>query len=607
MRLLTFICLFSFCYSLEAQKSNETPPEDPITAQLIQEGKKRLHIQDLDMAWAFFDSAANRPYNQSTTAAMYLCGLTHFYSGEYDQAIRQFDLLIRQHPKSVYVEEARFHEAIIHLKDSALTNQWKGMDTLSSLASFSFNPELQKEALAHLKRFCFYESELPLLEAYYELDSSEFRVLIMEALVYRLVQEDMGRRAKRIYRNWLKEKNPPSPFVSRLFDPRRPGRSQEKETIKIAVFLPLNLQLLTDSIVLDTTGQVQIPGKSKLAMEFYEGLEMALEDSADYWGKQFVLKVFDSRRDSQMVRDQLRDLDNFYPDLVIGDIYNKQSRIISEWAEFTATPQIIPLSPSVSLVENKDYVFLATPDVVAHGATMAEYARDSLKLNRVAVWTHQMRSTELMAQAFIDRFYELGGESVRIPVDSTYDSAKVVIPDLVRSMKLQQIDGVYIPILNQEETAGLIVSQISALELPVKIMGGPHFWRRYSNIDYDLKDKYELVFSTSFLLDKEEDAYQAFFRNYLKNYHIPPSEYNTQGYDMGLYVRHLMTHYQPKMMSLASYVRSHPPFRSLHLEYAFDKTQSNQFVNLGMFKDGKIVKVNRTKPLELKEAGEVRN
>ncbi|MEM1223413.1 MAG: hypothetical protein AAGH40_11670, partial [Verrucomicrobiota bacterium] len=139
-------------------------------------------------------------------------------------------------------------------------------------------------------------------------------------------------------------------------------------------------------------------------------------------------------------------MNNFYPDLVLGSIFNTQSEVISRWAEQTGTPQIVPLSPSANLIDDKQFTFLATPEVQVHGRVMAEYARDSLGLEKVVVWTNQTKSTDLMAQAFTETFQQLGGMVFSIPIDPDYEVAKDEIPDLVRALKFQEPDGVYIPI-----------------------------------------------------------------------------------------------------------------------------------------------------------------
>ena len=69
----------------------------------------------------------------------------------------------------------------------------------------------------------------------------------------------------------------------------------------------------------------------------------------------------------------------------------EQSEVLGEWSESHWTPQIVPLSPAQSLVENKSQVFLAHPTAEDHGFAMAEYAWDTLQLNRVAIWTDQRK------------------------------------------------------------------------------------------------------------------------------------------------------------------------------------------------------------------------
>jgi ABC-type branched-subunit amino acid transport system substrate-binding protein len=318
--------------------------------------------------------------------------------------------------------------------------------------------------------------------------------------------------------------------------------------------------------------------------------------------KKIFLHIKDTFRDSARTQEHLAYLDSLRPDLVVGEIFNQQSRVIGEWAEATGTPQIVPLSPTPSLAEGKSYVFLAHPSAAGHGSYMATYAFEQLKLNKVAVWTDQRRQTTELAEAFSSTFDTLGGEVIPLIVDSVYsDSAREEIRDLVRSLRFQQVDGVYLPIQGNQEMAGLILSQMRIADLNVKVMGGPHWWQQYENIDRELKESYELLFTTSYMNDKADPVYQTFYQNYLKAYQFPPSVYGFHGYDMGMYVAQALDGFDYRNgQSLAAYLRNYPAYQGIHLAFDFRGKQQNQFVNIGKFGNERVEKVNAPQRIDLK-------
>ena len=600
MRIL-FLSLFFSIFSLAVAQDSLSlvPPEDPLSAELVYQGKRYLQQNRYLLALEAFDTVTDRPFSQSTTAAWYFSGLTLFEIGAYRQAVQRFDVLMHEHPRSRYSPEANYHRALILLSDSMEYRQSEGLDSLQMLAESALNPSLAKTAKDKLRQFAFYQASEEQLFHHLKKDNSDFRIVWVEAIVYRRYEQGGVREAREMYRRWKSRGGLASAFLDRLLDPRQENRYKNRSAIKLALFLPLNLDQIQESIPGDTLTVPSIPPASKLALEFYEGFDMAIREFGIESERSLKVKVFDSRRDSQTVREQLYELDFMYPDLLVGDIYNKQSSVLSEWAEHTGTPQIVPLSPSPDLIKGKEFVFLATPQIQQHGTAMAIHAHDSLRLNKVAVWTDGRSTTELIANAFIERFSSLGGEAIRIKVNPDYDSAKSEIPSLIRSLRFQQVEGMYIPILGQQEICGLIINHLAAEEIEMKIMGGPHWWKRYANIDRSLKELYQVDFTTSYFPDKSSEPYKAFWENYLQEYEMPPSEYAIQGYSLGTYLLHIVNYFRPDDMSLAEYIRNHPPFQALHLDYDFDHGQSNQFINIAGYRDGQLIKLNANKGLEL--------
>jgi len=600
MRFLILAILLLFQVSLFSQRelSEEKPPrEDLAAAELIFEGKRYLQAREYPWAALKFKQALLRPEHQATSAALYLLGISYFFMEDRFEAHMQFDSLIHNFPGSRYVADAKYHKALMFLEEDQYFMKIRAMNLLHWVADSAQEKTLRDDAKYKARSFAF-SSDVYFLERYLEAYESVNKLLFLEALCYRHIRSGDRELAQEIYQNWKNNGGEASAYLARQFDRRRLARKKDRNQFKIAIFLPLHL-MEEDSIPVAT----EIPGKSKLGLEFYEGFKLAIDGREDL-SREYIFKVFDTRKDSQQVEDLLYELDEFYPDLVLGSIFNTQSNIVSRWSEQTGTPQIIPLSPSASLIEDKQFTFLATPDISIHGKVMAEYAWDSLRLEKVAVWTNQTPNTDIMAQAFRERFQRLGGIVYEISIDPDYEKAKDEIPDLVRSLKFQIPDGVYIPIVNDEESAGLILSKIRALEIPIKVMGGPHWWKRYATVDESLKQATGLTFTSSFFTQKEDPKYQFFYETYLKKYFFPPSEYNVQGYDMGQYLLHVLDNYYPPSMSLENYIRNHPPYRGLHAQYDFREGQSNSYLNIGVYKEGKVVKLNDRKIWQIGELGD---
>lgn len=601
MRFWTLAIILLISLPLSAQKSKkkkEKPPkEDLEAAELIFEGKKALQSAEYDWARIKFKQALDRPKHQGSSAALYLLGLSYYLDAERERAHLTFDSLIYNFPQSRYVADARYNKGLMFLEEERDYAKLRGLNLLNWVADSAWERSLREDARAKIRAFAF-EAEEGFIRAYLDAYDAGNRLLFVEALCYQYLERGDRDRAKDIYRSWRREGGETSDYLIRLFDKRRQKRRRNRDEFKVAVFLPLDMGREN---WLDTL--VQIPRSSRLGLEFYEGLKLALEEE-EYHSKGYTFRIFDTERDSQKVEDLLYELNDYYPDLVLGSVFNTQSQIVSKWAERTGTPQIVPLSPSPALIEDKTFTFLATPEIQVHGRVMAKYAWDSLQLKKVVVWNNQEKNTNAMAQAFSEDFQRMGGTVINLLIEEEYELAKKEIPDLVRSLRFQEVEGVYIPILKNEESCGLILSELRAQNLEVKVMGGPHWWKRYSTIDESLKESFGLVFTSSYFTQNQDPYYQRFYQDYLQEFHLPPGEFSIQGYDLGKYLLHVLENYRPSSMDLTNYLRNHPPYRGLHLNYDFRAGQSNAYLNIGGYFDGRVIKLNDTELLEFDKLGD---
>ncbi|MEL6841698.1 MAG: ABC transporter substrate-binding protein, partial [Bacteroidota bacterium] len=441
------------------------------------------------------------------------------------------------------------------------------------------------------------------LEDLYDRAQLSQKRLFLVPLVYRMVEEGRREDAESYYGDFMWMGGDEIPYVDRLLAEEvvRPAYA-ERSVVKLALVLPAFYEQMNP---FEIDSLPEIPGKSKVALEFYEGFEAALEEYEQEGQKKVFVRVLDSQRDSLITEEVVNTLQEFRPDLVIGDVYNQQSIQLSQWAETMRVPQIVPLSPTYELVAGKQHTFLAHPAVGEHGVRMALFARDSLKLQKVAVWSDQRYATDLLASSFRNTFLALGGEVVDFVVDSTFNRQAVKdIEQLVREMGASQADGVYIPILSNEETCGLIFSLMDKFynARKLKVMGSPHWWLRYKNIDRELKDRYGVYFSSSYLVEQDNESYRDFYRDYTRQFGFPPSQYAVQGYDLGQYLLSILDDYQfSSGESLTEYLRQYPVFNGIHTNFEFAGGQSNQFVNIGQFQPEGIVKVNDKPTLDLYE------
>ncbi|MCI4668389.1 MAG: ABC transporter substrate-binding protein [Bacteroidia bacterium] len=555
-------------------------PLDTVAINFVEQGKYFLEIGNPELALDAFKAAYNRPTHQLSSTALYFWGLSSFNLDNMSEAELVFRQFMDLFPDSKYAEDSRYHLSRSLLDSWQDTAAFMAFEDLMMLKDSASTVLLRKDAKDALDHYIYFDAEDERLEYIIERLPLNEQLFLLDALAYRLYQNNDFVELRQMYDFYKENHNYFSPFIERMFTDEKIVRYVDPGVFKIAVIIPgkLNESWLDSS---------KLPRSKILPIEYYEGLAMGMKDYIRVDSNKVYVEVLDSRRDSLTTELILNRLESLRPDLIVGDIYNAQSRIIGTWAEYNLIPQLVPLSPSRSLAQSKSQVFIAHPSAREHGQSMALYAHGYLNLKNVAVFRDGTNSTEQLAYAFTENFKTLGGTVLDIKVPSKYDktASKKIIKE-VRKLKKAGVKGVYIPIQGNQESAGLVLSQMKALDYKMKVMGGPHWWNRYNTVDRELKNSYELICSTSYFVNERNPEYQNFFRNYLKNYDFPPGQYSVQGYDIGHYLMEMVEKFpHGKGDNLADFMRAYPPFYGLHFKIDFRGQQVNQSVNLLQFNE----------------------
>lgn len=569
---------------------------DPRTDSLILEGKQALRQGEYMDAWDSFEVAREREFNRSTTAATYFAGLAAFELSYDDIAEARFTEIIKEFPKSKYVDDARYHLALLQLrKGGSIQQEFSGLDELLELAQRARDSRLKSMALDAWRDHLFRYADRDLLETYSRTAPPAFQSYIMEALIYRILNQDGAIVAQTRLNSYKEEGGNPTQWLLDIFPDDQPTsiskdpRWEETNLLKVALVLPFQMNQLPYPSYLQ-----EIPQNQVRPLEFYEGFSIAVNEFQATSNKRVFVDVIDSRRDTFRTSQLFTRLDSIGIQCVIGDIYNAQSRVLSRWSESRGVPQIVPLSPSPDLVEEKRNTFLANPIAQTHGKNMAQYAYDRLGLRHMYIFTDGSSSTQELLSGFQREFTIKGGTIDTLLFSRNFEEVAVKqIPDLVRSIPVDAFQtGIYLPIMGNEEAASLILNIFLQQGLKLPVLGSPHFRSTYSSISIDIKSSFNLIFSTSYLTEQQDPLYRKFYQTYLREYGLPPSEYAIQGYDLGKYTLRQLNVYNPTLgMDFSTFLKTAPLFPTIHLPYQFTSSQSNQAVNLGQFTEIGVIKL----------------
>ncbi|MEO0474019.1 MAG: hypothetical protein AAF206_30700, partial [Bacteroidota bacterium] len=547
MRHLLFVLLTFFSLNLFAQPNRK----DATAERMIAQAKRLMQAEDYPQAAELFSDAAARPFHRKTTFSLYMSGLAAYEAGDMIVSDAAFSSLLHDYPDSRYCGDAIYHMALENLRSFDDEFSKVGLDSLLKLRETHPQKSLRKDAEQAIQAYVYERGPLYLLEEMYDQVQMADKILFLEPLCFKMVEAGEGFEARGFYDDFLWNGGLESDFLEELFTYEQQLSGPRREIMQIALFLPMKYEQLPLITLGEST--TTLPGGSRQSVELVEGLKMALAEYDTLGQKKLYLRIYDSAVDSIRLANVLDSLRESPPDVIIGDLRKPASQQLSDWAEDMRLPQIVPLSAAQQLVEDRQYTFLAHASVKDHGTRMAEFARDSLHLTKVAVWTDSLGGTEMLASAFIERFDSLGGEIVRIQIDSLdQPTAGKKIEAISRQLFKSYVDGLYVPLLGKEEASGLILSLVDRFARnDIAVMGSPHWWHRYQTIDRGLKDRFEVLFSSSYLPSRDEKPYQDLYQAYLKAYQMPPGTQVVQGYDLGKYLATVLDDYDERRENLA--------------------------------------------------------
>ena len=241
-----------------------------------------------------------------------------------------------------------------------------------------------------------------------------------------------------------------------------------------------------------------------------------------------------SRKDATIrVIEQLTKNENVLA--VVGEVVSERTKVAAPYAQSAKIPLITPASTNPSVTEVGDYIFRACYIDPFQGFVMAKFARENLKLQRVAVFKdYRSNYSTGLSEYFIDTFTELGGEIV---AEETYSASEGNFARALANIKKSAPDAIFIPGFYAQ------VSEIARLIRENKIKS-----RRTNKASIllggDAWDSPELFaksgdaisgsyYSNHFSADVDLPRAQEFVKKYTERFGERPDGTSAMGYDAG--------------------------------------------------------------------------
>lgn len=213
--------------------------------------------------------------------------------------------------------------------------------------------------------------------------------------------------------------------------------------------------------------------------------------------------------------------------VLLGEVASARSLAMAPIAQANRVPMITHASTNPRVTEGKDYVFRICFIDPFQGTVMAKFAREELKLDKVAVLRDVRNDYSVgLADFFVDSFRKMGGTVVG---DQSYSAQDIDFKAQLTALRTLKPQAIFVP--GYYTDVGLIARQARELGLNVPLLGGD---------GWDSAKLYEIggdalqgsYFSNHYSLDDPAPRIRQFVAAFEKEFHEGvPDAMGALGYD----------------------------------------------------------------------------
>src|SRR5215217_1943060 len=227
----------------------------------------------------------------------------------------------------------------------------------------------------------------------------------------------------------------------------------------------------SDTILLGHVGALT-GSQTTFGISTRNGIDLALKEAnaaGGVNGKKLAIRVYDNQSKSEEAADAAtRLITQDKVVLILGDVASSNSLAMAEKAQAAGVPMITPSSTNTTVTEKGDYIFRVCFIDPFQGFVMAKFAREDLKLSKVAVLQDNKSAYSIdLSGVFTRKFTEMGGKVV---TTESYSQGDTDYRAQLTAIKKTQPDGIYVPGYYSE--VGVIARQAREVGLKVPLMGG---------------------------------------------------------------------------------------------------------------------------------------
>jgi branched-chain amino acid transport system substrate-binding protein len=284
-----------------------------------------------------------------------------------------------------------------------------------------------------------------------------------------------------------------------------------------------------DTILLGEVGSLT-GSEATFGISARNGIELALKEAnaaGGVKGKKLEVRVYDSQgRPEEGAQAVTRLITQDKVVLILGEAASSVSMAMAEKAQAAGVPMITPTSTNPAVTKKGDYIFRVCFIDPFQGFVMAKFARENLKMNRVAVLQDNKAAYSVgLTDVFSRKFSEMGGAIV---ANESYSKGDTDFRAQLTALKKTKPDGVYVP--GYYTDVGIIARQARELGLTVPLLGGDG-WESDKLFELGGDALEGSYFSNHYAVDNPDPLLKEFIAKYQAAYGGVPDSVAALAYD----------------------------------------------------------------------------
>lgn len=304
-----------------------------------------------------------------------------------------------------------------------------------------------------------------------------------------------------------------------------------KSVYNVAFLLPFHLDEI-DMIEVDkiAKGDKKFPQRSEVAIEFYQGIRMAL-DSLGKKGLKINAYFFDvDERDSAGMPGILNSAAFKDIHLIIGPLYSGNFMKVARFAKEKNIPIVSPVLQQNKILFRNPFVSKATPAVTTQMEQMGEYIVNTYAGQNIILLSNKDTA---FSNPVKKRIKETLASKNLTPADTLKEVKSA--GSISQLLSPTKANVVIVP-SNARVYVTDILSKLNVLaEKNNIILFGMPSWNTFDNLDINYLSNLHFHYVSPVFIDYDNDTIKQFIITYRSMYRADPSTYVFQGYDVTNY------------------------------------------------------------------------